>query len=74
MLKDAEGMGLRIRVARVSRNVSQRQLADMVGKSLSTVSMYETGKRTPRVDTLKRIAEALDVSAAGLAGFDEEEG
>ena len=35
-----------------------RQLAELAGTSDATLSAYETGRVTPRVDTLSRIVEA----------------
>ena len=39
---------------------SQRQLAELVGTTQSAIARLESGGRPPRIDTLLRIAEALD--------------
>jgi ribosome-binding protein aMBF1 (putative translation factor) len=41
-------------------DLSQRELADLCGTTQSAVARLERGQRPPRVDTLMRIANALD--------------
>ena len=45
---------------RAARNLSQRELAELVGTTQSAIARLEAGGRPPRIDTLLRIAEALD--------------
>jgi DNA-binding Xre family transcriptional regulator len=45
---------------RAARNLSQRELAELVGTTQSAIARLESGGRPPRIDTLLRIAEALD--------------
>lgn len=45
---------------REARGLSQQELAAMVGTTQSAIARLETGGRPPRIDTLLRIAEALD--------------
>jgi transcriptional regulator with XRE-family HTH domain len=45
---------------RHARNLSQQELADLCGTTQSAIARFERGGRPPRVDTLLRIAEALD--------------
>ena len=40
--------------------LSQRQLAEITGTTQSAIARLERGGRPPRIDTLLRIAEALD--------------
>lgn len=47
--------------ARLARGLSQRDLAERLHTSQSVVARLEQGKRMPRIDTLHRLAEALDV-------------
>lgn len=42
------------------RELSRRKFADMVGISKEAVHYYLHGKRFPRPETLRRIAEATD--------------
>lgn len=45
---------------RRQRGLSQAQLAELVGTTQSAVARLESGGRPPRIDTLLRIANALD--------------
>ena len=45
---------------RVRRGLSQRELAERCGTTQSAIARLERGGRPPRIDTLLRIAEALD--------------
>ena len=45
---------------RAAMNMSQRELAELCGTTQSAIARLERGGRPPRIDTLLRIAEALD--------------
>ena len=45
---------------RHERALSQSELADLCGTTQSAIARLERGARPPRLDTLRRIAEALD--------------
>ena len=53
-------IGERIAEERARRSVSQRELAELTGTTQSAVSRLEGGGRVPRLDTLLRVANALD--------------
>ena len=55
-------IGQRIRVTRETKGISQNELADLLGISSAAVCLWETKGTTPRAKTLKKIAEALEVS------------
>ncbi|WP_332643318.1 helix-turn-helix domain-containing protein [Aeromicrobium sp.] len=40
--------------------LSQRELAELCGTTQSAIARFESGTRPPKLDTLIRIAEALD--------------
>lgn len=42
------------------RRLSQAALAELVGTTQSAIARLESGGRPPRIDTLRRIADALD--------------
>src|SRR5262245_2123144 len=42
------------------RELSQRELAELCGTTQSAIARFERGGRPPKIDTLLRIAEALD--------------
>lgn len=47
-----------IRIARREAGLSQQQLASRAGTSQAAVSAYESGRRSPSVDTLCRLLDA----------------
>jgi transcriptional regulator with XRE-family HTH domain len=49
---------------RAGRSLSQRELAELVGTTQSAIARLEAGGRPPRIDTLLRIADALDCELA----------
>lgn len=71
-MKVVEYLGTRIQNARERKGLSASEAAKLVGVSKSTWSLYESDKRTPSVDTLKIIAEKLDVSMDYLVGLKRE--
>ena len=48
-----------IRLLRAAQNMTQDQLAERLHVTRQTVSNYETGKSQPDIDTIVRLAEAL---------------
>jgi transcriptional regulator with XRE-family HTH domain len=59
-------MGQRIRVLREKLSLTQEQLAEKAGISVSYLSMIERAQRTPHVETLVAISEALGVTVSQL--------
>lgn len=50
----------KVATRRVEKNLSQRELAELCGTTQSAIARLERGGRPPRIDTLLRIAEALE--------------
>jgi|GEM_PF-3987066 len=50
-----------IKKSRLSAGLTQKQLAEIVGKSFSTIQKYELGIATPPLEVIKAIANACDV-------------
>lgn len=59
-------VGNRIKEIRKSKGLSQRDVATKLHMAFSTYSNYENNNREPNFETLKRIADVLDVSVAQL--------
>lgn len=56
----------RIQEARASRGMTQQELSDLAKISRTGLSLIETGAAEPKIETLKKIAQALDVSWQSL--------
>ena len=61
-MPDNKTVGDRIKALRKKKNYSQETLAKMIGVAVSTICMYETGKRSPRDEIKVKIANALGKS------------
>lgn len=51
-------------------NLSQEELADMIGVSRQTLSKYETGESLPDIEKCKLLADVFGVSIDDLLNFD----
>jgi len=51
-------VGRAVRYSRISRNLTQEQLAELAGTSYTYISSLERGQRNVTIQTLERIAEA----------------
>lgn len=56
----------RIKYYRSNRKVTQKKLADDIGKSIESIKKYEKGSINPPIDVLKKIAAALNTSLSVL--------
>lgn len=54
-------LGNRIKHYRIAKNLTQKQLGELSGVAEITIRQYETGKREPKIDQLRKIAEVLNV-------------
>jgi transcriptional regulator with XRE-family HTH domain len=55
-------VGDRIKELRTQKQLTQSNLADMVGLTYVQIGRYETYKSTPSSDILQKLAEALDTT------------
>ncbi len=65
---DGKHFGQRLREARVAAGLSQSELEDISGIPKARLSRYENGHVEPSIQTLARLARALNVSEASLLG------
>lgn len=70
---EATTIGNRIKELRISRNMSQGEMAGVLETSPSAVSMYECGNREPDIATLKSIADYFKVDMNYLTGYTSNE-
>lgn len=66
-------LGRRVKVLRQSACLSQEELAENAQLSLRTIQRIEIGETTPRGDTLRRLAMALQVSPGDLMDWQIQE-
>lgn len=57
-----------LRELREAKKLSQTELAEKSGFQPSAISHFETGRRSPSFDNLKKLADALAVSIDYLLG------
>lgn len=56
-----ENIASLIRDKRIAKGISQTKLAEMVGMQQPSIARLESGKITPSLETIERIAKALDL-------------
>ncbi|KRW90624.1 hypothetical protein SD51_13795 [Alicyclobacillus tengchongensis] len=65
------GFSERLRELRKRKKLKQRELAFLLGLSVSAISMYEREERKPTYDIVQEIADLFDVSVDYLLGRSE---
>ncbi len=73
MLYNSRIIGQVIGEIRARRGMTQQVLADLAGIARSHLAMIENGSKKANVETLWRIAEALDMRLSELIHMVEEE-
>lgn len=63
---NSKTIGDAIRNERKKCNITQKELAERLGVSASMIAQYETGKRKPKLETMRKLAEALGVPMGDL--------
>lgn len=61
-----EKIGIKIRILRNKLNMSQEKLGELAGLSTNSISTIERGKSKPSIDTLEKIANALNIELKEL--------
>ena len=73
MCFDFQALGNVIRRLRTQRRLSQDVLSGLAGISRSHLSMIECATMEPTLDTLCKIAQALDMPVSDILRLQEEE-
>lgn len=63
-------LGTNIRKYRKSKGMTQKQLAESIDVTASTITKYETEKLEPNISTLIKISQCLEVSIDNILGND----
>ena len=64
----ADSFSDNLKAARLAQGFSQVDVAKSIGVAKSTYSLYESGKRSPDIKTIKIISRVLNTSADILLG------
>ena len=65
--------GEKIRTIRKEKHLTQKELGAKLGVTQATVGQYEKNENPPKIETLERIAAALDVPLVALIGETKSE-
>lgn len=69
MDKKINNIGMKIRIERTKRRMSQEELAELANLSRPTIGAIERGENSPSVDTVEAIANALGLSLQEMFNF-----
>lgn len=61
-------IGNKIRQVRKEKGLTQKELGFLAGMSYQQIGQYENGKRTPKLETIDKIAQALKISPYEMLG------
>ncbi|TAJ18463.1 MAG: XRE family transcriptional regulator [Dehalococcoidia bacterium] len=64
----SEGLKLQLRTIRERRGLTQGELGQRAKMASASISHFETGQRVPSLDSLVKLADALEVSVDELLG------
>ncbi len=65
-------LGEKIKLYRESKNMTQGEVAEILGVKATTISKYESGTLEPNIESLKKLAELFDVSIDELLKEEDE--
>lgn len=66
---DYSAIGQRVKTLRKRKGLNQKELANILGKSLRTVQKYETGEIEISISVINQLADALDTTPSYLLGY-----
>ena len=61
-----EKLGIKIRFLRIKMELSQEQFAELAGLSKNSIGIIERGQSKPTIETLEKIANALNIELKEL--------
>ena len=63
-------IGENIKKIRLLKGLTQKQLGELCGMADSAIRRYESGRANPKLETIKKIAAALNVSLSDIINED----
>ncbi len=67
----ARQLGGRIRTLRKNMGLKQAQFAQLVGMSRDAIGLMERGEKLPRLESICKIADKLNISLSRILDFDK---
>lgn len=64
--------GKQLKQLRIQRDLTQQQLAERADVSISFLGNIERGAKSPTIDTMQKLSNALNVPLVALVGFASE--
>ena len=58
-----------IRKFRTEKGLTQKELGNLCGMADSAIRRYESGRATPKLETVQKIADALEIPVSNLLSF-----
>lgn len=69
MSKSRQKLGIQVRLFRLTKGISQKELAQRSALPLEYIKLLETGSANPTLEELGVLAQALEISLAELFDF-----
>ena len=69
---NSKAFGIVISRLRVQNNLTQEQLSGLAGIARSHLAALESGQKNPRLDTIWKLAEALEIKPGQLIRMTEK--
>lgn len=71
---NSEDLGKAISTARKQKNLSQKELGNLLKVSNKAVSKWENGESAPRRETLAKLCDILELNKSEILGFEQSNG
>ena len=63
-----------IKNERINKNLTQKAVAELLGVTQDSISLWENGKRIPDTQYIKELCKIFDISADYLLGLEDDFG
>lgn len=63
-------IGESIKTIRTNNGMTQKELSLLSGISVTSIQYYESGKFTPKIEQIRKIAKAMNTSVTSIIGDD----